>query len=383
MNMKKNETTHKFMRGNRKSAWIAYTAQSKQLKLATALVIFFTSTGLLFAADEAERKPKIVIYNFQMLKPEPEEAERRKKQKDYGYYSIILPETISKKLGESERFLINRGKKYLLNNEPDPIDIIRENYSKELTSAAKPTSSDYVITGQFEVKNDILNVRIFIYNVMLNELQEVTASGKETGIYLKDTPDSLSDDIEERIKDIIVEQIDKDTKSQLPALSHYMSAGFDAGYIYMSGKYKGIFSNTQYYSPYISFNIARYFDLILKFDHFTTDSYDEFIYSDYYLSVMSGSALLGLKYQVFSNMGIYLTAGGGVSRSELTVDTGEPFTVSTSIKKETDPVAEAGFGLKVNISSFYLRTGVLYKRIFTDEDPMDLRIIYGGAGIHF
>jgi len=356
----------------------------KKAATTSIILLLVSANSLLFAAEETERKSRIVIFNFQMIKPEQEETARIKKPKDYSFYSIILPDTISKKLGESERFLINRDKKYLLNDKPDTIDIIKDNYSGELSRAAKQSSSDYVITGQYEIKENTLNVRIFIYNSLHKDLQEVTASEEETGIYLKNIPDSLSEGIEERIKDIIVDRIDSDSNSPLPALNNYASIGFDAGYLALSGKWADMYDNTQYYSPYISFNISSYFDLVIKFDHFSADS-DNSIYTlnDYSLSVLGGSLLLGLKYQVFNNLGIYFTAGGGATRSELYVDTGEPFTESLSVEKETDLSVEAGFGLKINISSFYIRTGLVYKRIFCDEDPMDLRIVYGGAGIHF
>ncbi len=384
MNMKNLKLINKLKQNYRQLSSKAYALPPKTVTSVIAIMIFFLSSGLLFAEEQIEKKPRIVIFNFQMVKPSLEESEEIKRRKNHSYYSIILPETISKKLQESDRFLINRDKKYLLNNEPDSIDTIRQNYSEELTAAAKQTSSDYVITGQFEVKNNILYVRIFIFNSLLNDLQEVTASEEETGIYLKDTPDSLSEGIEERIKDIIVEQIDKDKKTPLPSLSEYASIGFDAGYLFLSGEWADLYDNTQYYSPYISLNITSFLDMVFKFDHFSSNSDDSIISGyDSSLSVLGGSVLLNLKYQIFSNMGIYLNAGGGIARSEISINTGDPFTVSPSIKKDSYPSAEAGLGFKINLSSFYMRAGVSYKRIFFDKDPMDLRIIYGGAGIHF
>lgn len=384
MTMKKLKITTRLTTVLRHSSTYALTLLRKKTATTSILLLLISANGLLLATEKTERKSRIVIYNFQMLKPEPEETARIKKQKDYSFYSIILPDTISKKLGESERFMINRDKKFFLNDKPDAINIIKENYSDELSSAARQSSADYVITGQYEIKENTLNVRIFIYNSLQNDLQEITASEDETGIYLKNTPDSLSEGIEERIKDIIVDRIDRDSKSPLPALNNYASIGFDAGYLALSGKWADLYDNTQYYSPYISFNISSFFDLVIKFDHFSADS-DNSIYTinDYSLSVLGGSLLLGLKYQVFNNLGIYLTAGGGATRSESYVDTGPPFTESPSVEKETDLSVEAGFGLKINISSFYIRSGLIYKRIFCDEDPMDLRIVYGGAGIHF
>lgn len=360
--------------------------------IAAILILLFTSTSPLSAAVETERKNRLIIYNFQTLKPAPEEIKKGKKPGEYEYYSIILPETISKKLQESERFIINRGSGFLLDNKADSIDTIRANYIGELSYVAKETASDYVIAGQFEVKKSILNVRIFIYNARLNDLQEVTASEAETGLYLKDTIDSLSEDIEEKIKDIIVEQQDKGKKKKeeykypfyiLAKPLEYTSIGLDAGYIYMSGKWQDTYNNSEYYSPYIAFDILSFLDITFKFDYFNTDSDHKTVLNYSSMNVMGGSALLGLKYQIFSNLGIYLTAGGGVARSEISIKPGGPFEASLSKRKFTDPAAEAGLGIKLNISSIYVRSGVTFKRIHFKDDPMDLRIIYGGAGIHF
>jgi len=383
MNMKKLKLITKQTHNYRQSSLKTYALPKKTVISVIAIMIFFSFSGLLFSEEQKERKPRIVIFNFQMVKPSMDESKKNKKLKNHSYYSIILPETISKKLQESDRFLINRDKKYLLNNEPDSIDTIRQNYSEELTAAANRTSSDYVITGQFEVKNNILYVRILIFNSLLNELQEATTSEAETGIYLKDTPDALSESIEDRIKDIIVERIEKDTKPPIPDFTNFASIGFDAGYLYLSGGWSNLFDNTQYYSPYIAFSAASFLDLILKFDHFTANSKDSLYANDFSISVLGGNALLGLKYQVFSNLGIYLHAGGGMTRIEFSEDIGPPFTKSSTAKKTTDPAAEVGIGIKINISSLYIRSGALFKRVFSEDEKMDLRIIYGGAGIHF
>jgi hypothetical protein len=73
-------------------------------KISIVLIVFFISSGLLLAEERPERKASIVIYNFRMLKPSAEKTAKYKKPKDYSYYSIILPETIYKRLSESDRF---------------------------------------------------------------------------------------------------------------------------------------------------------------------------------------------------------------------------------------------------------------------------------------
>lgn len=389
MNMKKFKKTEDPVSGHIRLLHKTLFAQALKM---TAAILILLSTGPLSAAEVTGRKNRLIIYNFQTLKPTPEESKKGKKTVEYGYYSIILPETISKKLQESERFIINRGQGHLLGNKADSLDTIRANYTGELSSIAKQTASDYVIAGQYEVKEGILNVRIFIYNARSNELDEANASEAETGLYLKDTIDSLSEDIERKIKDIIVEKEEKVEKKReekrypfyiLAKPLEYTSIGLDAGYIYMSGKWKDTYNNNEYYSPYIAFDILSFLDITFKFDYFNTNSEHKTVLNYSSMNIMGGSALLGLKYQVFSNIGIYLTAGGGVARSEISINPGGPFEASLSKRKFTDPAAEAGLGIKINISSIYVRSGVTFKRIYFKDDPMDLRMVYGGAGIHF
>ncbi len=349
-------------------------------------IIFTTPISFLHAAEDSNKKINITIYNFQMVKTAVEEGKNVKKNEDYGYYSIILPETVSKKLQESDKFVLSRNKKALLSNSPDPLEVIKENYISELSSEAKNTGSDYLIAGQYEVKNKILYVRILIYNSLLKELQEVSTSGDETGLYLKDTTDTLSDSIDEKLKYIIVAEIEKNGKSPFLPLARplqYTSIGFDSGYVYITGKWKDIYNNAVYYSPYMSFDITSFLDLTLKIDYFNTDTENKDTATSSTMSLTGGSLLLGLKYQAFSNLGLYLYGGAGYAHSEITVNPSGPFTASLAEEKSNDPSTEIGLGLKINLSSVFIRSGIAYKKIYFKDEPMNLGIIYAGAVIHF
>lgn len=348
-------------------------------------IIIFLANGILSADESVEKKNKILIYNFHMIKTPDEKITKGQKRKNYGYYSFIIPETTSKKLIESERFIIKRINNEIPGYEVFTKDSFKPDYINELSSIAKDTSSDYIITGEYDINDNILNVRLFIYESATKNLMEGSASGEEAGIYLLDTTDTLSGSIEDNISDIIVEQIEEKIKSPFLTIAaplRYTSFGFDAGYIYFSDIWKDVYKDAVYYSPYIEFDLASFLDLSFKFDYFKTDSKDSDIsYST--MSVMGGSALLGLNLQFFSNFGIYLSAGGGMVRSEITLNMPKPFSDSPTSEKSTDPAAEIALGFKLNLSSVYIRTGALFKRIYYEDETMDLKVLYGGVGIHF
>lgn len=386
MNMNSAKRYSKILQKGYSSRWGSGLFKYKTIIAFFFIIVFTAPVNALHADEVSDKKINITIYNFKMLKTPEEEGKKVKTQEDYAYYSVILPETVSKKLQESDKFIISRDKKAILGNSPDPVEVIKENYEGELSSEAKNTGSDYLIAGQYEVKDGILYVRILIYNALIKDLQEVSTSGNETGLYLKNTTDTLSESIDEKLKHIIVAEIEKSGKSPFLPLAkplQYTSIGFDSGYVYITGKWQDIYNNAVYYSPYISFDITGFLDLTLKFDYFNTDSENKDTATSSALSLTGGSLLLSLKYQALSNLGLYLYGGAGYSHSEITVDPSGPFTASLAEEKSNDPSAEIGFGLKINLYPIFLRTGIEYKKIFFKDEPMNLGIIYAGAGIHF
>ncbi|HOP63561.1 MAG TPA: hypothetical protein PK358_03570 [Spirochaetota bacterium] len=351
------------------------------------LTILFLATGILSAEETPViKKSRIAIYNFGMVKPVQEEPAGKTKVKDYSYYSFILPETISKQLQESEKITVTRNKSELTGAGKDINIINRPEYISILSATARETSSDFIVTGRYEIKEQNLNVKIYIYNAATNELQEATATGEETGLYLRNTTDTLSMDIEDKIKAIVVREIEEKVYYPFFYIAKpftLMSIGLNSGYIWLSGDWKDAYNNAVYYSPYITFDITEFLDITLKVDYFYTDSDGKDVETYSTLSAVGGSALIGLKYQVFRHFGIYFSAGGGMVRSRIDLAPEGPFEATLGKEETNDPAAEAELGFKINLSAFYIKTGALYKRIFYDKEAMNLGIIYGGAGIHF
>jgi hypothetical protein len=61
----------------------------------------------------------------------------------------------------------------------------------------------------------------------------------------------------------------------------------------------------------------------------------------------------------------------------------KPFINSLAEEDYNDPNIDFSSYFVYNLSSFTFRAGVLYKRIFLEEESMDTGIIFAGAGIHF
>ncbi len=355
---------------------------TKIVKYSIFIIVFLLS-GFLHAAENSSPKSRITIYNFQMLDIPQKKSVSVKKKKTYQYYSFILPETISKKLKESDRFILDRTTKIFSDKEILDSGKAPSDYIAEFSSVAEKTGSDYIVTGQYEVIDKQLHVKVFIFNAAIQKFQEITAQKDETGLYLRETPDLLAEDIEQKITDIIVKQSEKKIIPPDTTPLSYVSIGLDSGYLFLSGEWKDVYNNTVYYSPYISFDLTSFLNITLKFDYFTTDSNNMDVITYSSINVMGGSALLGLKYQFSPNFGIYCNAGGGASRTETYFSTEPPFTTKTDEQESTDTSLELGLGIKINFSSIYLRSGILYKRIYLPHEWMDMGIIYGGAGIDF
>jgi len=316
---------------------------------------------------------------------------KHKKPKDYRYYSLIIPETISKKIKESGKYKITRNNRPFLKGETTTLDNIKTNYSSEFESISKTAEADFIITGLYQILDENLSVKAYIYDAAKKELLEVTTENRETGIYLKETTDNLSKEIEAKLytpAPVKTEIVEKDNSEKSPFLPlatplQYTTLGIDVGYLTPHGKWKDIYNNTIYYSPYLTFDIAEYLEFSLKYDYFQTDNEDMAMTDYYKLRVMGGNASLGARIPIFSNFLICFSAGGGVSRSEIIVNPGDPFVAGLADKKSTDPSVEAEISLKLRLSSIQFKTGALYKRIFFEKESMDYSVFFAGAGIHF
>jgi len=359
----------------------------KTIIVTASILIFFY--GHLFAEEKKSAKSKVLIYNFQFLKTPVQKSEKHKKQQDYRYYSYIIPETISKRIKETQKCSIIRKNKSLFSGKRESLDEITQNYTPIFENDTKTASTDFIISGIYEIFDNTLHVKAYIYDSTTKEIQEISAESRETGIFLKETTDTLAERIDAKLKHPVKTEIaEKDDSEKSPFLILatpllYTTFGIDVGYLYPQGKWKDVYNKTIYYAPYLTFDIAKYLELSVKYDYFQTDTEDMETSTYFKARVMGGAASLGLRFPLFSNFLICLSAGVGMSRSEIIVKPDKPFIEELANEKSTDPSAEAGISLKLKLSAIQLKTGALYKRFFLNEEKMDTTVFFGGIGTHF
>ena len=345
--------------------------------------IMFLTINLYSQDINSSKKNKLLIYNFTTNDNYDNDKE---KKKNHEYYSIVIPETLLKSLAMSGKYEIIREKGPFSDDTGFKDVSSKTKYIQALEKLNLQSKPDYIITGSFTVDESKLSVRATIFDVKGKDIATVSHESDELGVEFLGTTDTLSQRISDSIEQFKIVKLKKQEKSPFIALYNPFSIitlGIDSGYLFILRDWHNIYNNTLYISPFLDFDISDNFSLSFKFTQIQSDSdeKDDLAYSQ--IRILSGSMSVGFIYRFSSNFGIALTAGGGVSKTSIIVNPAQPFEKSSSEKKSTDPNVDFSSYFICNMSALTLRAGVLYKRIFYMDKPMDTGIIFGGAGIHF
>ncbi len=359
-----------------------------------ALLIFF-HVNTIYAQ---EPKPSVVIYNLEFNY----DKEATTDNKNYNSYSYIIAETIAKKLLESEKYSIKRNRTYIsqdfdINNET----LISKKDLKDLEALP-----EYIIYGDYEISEKTLFVTIYVYSIENKKIATAFSEQDETGIYLLKTTEELSSQIESIIdrdyaqKAIIAEKPlpvkteekprKEDTKKAKDSPFAFLekplsiiTVGFDYGKGTFNSPWNDVLDDCRYYSPYISLDIFPYVSIGFKMDYLHGDNDDRNLtyHSDFI--IYGTTAFIQFQVKPVDLISLYFCMGAGTNKTQIIYNAQMPFIPPLQEVKSRDTSGELNAGLQLNLSSLIIRGGFLYKRIFYSMEPMDLKIIYCGAGIDF
>lgn len=331
-------------------------------------------------------KIRLLIYNFTTTDNYDTKKEKGRKDKNYQYYTVVIPETLTKSFKETGNYDIQR--------ETGPFSIEtdfadnkeKRKYIQKLTDLGKQNKSDYIITGSFNVTDMKLKIRLTVFDVKGREIRVVDNESDELGARLLAATDILSQQLNEKISEM--EKLNQERSDRSPFTALYspfsiITIGVDSGYLYMAGDWSSIYNDTFYVSPFIDFDITEDFSLSMKAASIQSDSDNKDTSSYSQIRMLSSSISLSYIFRFTDNAGFAVSAGGGMTKSTITINPGGPFEESLSEKDSIDPNIDLASYFVFNISSFNIRAGVLYKRIFFKDEPMDTGVIFAGAGIHF
>ncbi len=356
----------------------------KLLKIIYALImLLFISVNLYPQEMNNSKKTGLLIYNFITT---DNYDNLKKKENNYKYYSIVIPQTILKSLNNSGNYEV-KGETGPFTIETDIQDTSeKKKYIKKLIDLGRQNNSDYIITGNYNVEDKKITLRLVIFDVKGKQIEIIDHVSNELGVKLRITTDQLSQIISERIANLDLLFRESEASSRFNPLHTPLSIitlGVDSGYLYILGKWRPLYDDTFYIAPFIDFDLTDYLSISLKFTSIESNSKDDETNIRSRIKILSSSLSLSYLYRFNSSFAWGLSAGGGGSKTTITVEPGKPFVNSISEKDSYDPNIDITSYLTYNISTFTFKTGFQYKRIFYSDKPMDNGIIFAGIGIHF
>lgn len=355
----------------------------KLLKIVYSLTAVLILSVNIYPKDvKSPKKTGLLIYNFITT----DNYDNVKKENNYKYYSIVIPQTILKSLNNSGTFEV-KGEAGPFTIETDIQDKSeKKKYIKKLTDLGLQNNSDYIITGNYNVAGKKITLRLVIFDVRGEQIEIIDHVSDELGVKLRITTDQLSQIISEKIANLDKLFIESEAASRFNPLHTPLSIitlGVDSGYLYIMGEWRSIYKDTFYIAPFIDFDLTDYLALSLKITSIESNSKDDETSMRSRIKILSSSLSLSYLYRFNSSFAWGLSAGGGASKTTITIDPAKPFTDSLSEKDSYDPNIDISSYFTYNISTFTFKTGFQYKRIFYTGEPMDNGIIFAGIGIHF
>ena len=297
--------------------YINYLLKSIKITALSSLLILYSSD--LYSQDNySSGKTRLLIYD---LITANDFANVKGNKKNFQFYSIIIPETISKNLEKSGNYEILR--------EKGPFSIGTDfkdkdqnmKYLKKLEGLGSQYKSDYIITGTYNVINNRLLIRITIFNVKGKEIAIVEDESDEPGVQLWETPDQLTQRIIEKINTFNTLNSGKTSESSLitnHSPSGMITVGLDGGYLYFRGSFNSLYNNSLYLAPFIDFDLTDNFSLSLKCTSIKSDSDGKSIILYQQIKILSSSISICYFHRIIADFGISVSAGGGFSRTTVT-----------------------------------------------------------------
>lgn len=354
----------------------------KLLKIIT--IISLILAGSLNVYPEVKTSPKknrVLIYNFSTT-----DKDLKDKGNNYQYYSIIIPDTISKSLQKSKEYEIIR------NNEPFTIETVFPNdtrkriYVKNLSKTGIKNKIDFIITGKYYVTGGKLKTKIVIFNVQGKDIVTVENESDELGVVLTQLTDLVSSQMSgniDNLEKLNIKRADNSLSLAIYRPFSIMTLGLDAGYFYIFGDWSKVYKNSLFIAPFIDFDLADSYSVSLKFTSIQSDNENKDATSYSQIKILNGTVTFNYLYKISDNYGIVLSGGGGLARTTIIINPEQPFYNALAKKTSYDPTLDLSAYLDYTISPALFRAGLLYKRIFYKDKAMDSATVFAGAGIHF
>ncbi len=352
------------------------------------IVFFLCAVFSGTAAGAVDLKGKILVYNFQ----------NANKNISYGYYSYIIPDSITTELKKSPQYDVRSmpvAMEYADSSMPEKE---YTNYLRLLADRGKEFNADFIVTGSYQIEDRKIVIKTQIYDVNEQEIKDIHESSEELGALLLVIIDQLSEKINSELQKGL--EVKKAKAAVSPFTPFYNSiSGFTFGFTYGTATLYGDWSDvytekTDMVTLFLRYGLANfeYFSKSPIFKDITISAeYDYASFNNQEGS--SGSqktyqdirdATLNAAYPLLftPRFGLEFQAGGGLAFTKIEVimeAAGGPGEILAS-EKSMDPIVSVSAAALYLIDHFRFSAGISFKRIFYSDTPMDMSVIFFGAG---
>jgi hypothetical protein len=319
-------------------------------------------------------RERAVIYNFKI--------KNQIKNRDFEYYTVIIPQAIAKTLQKSNKLTVMR--------IPDRLDASLEGDSKEniklIKDLAKKYTADYIITGSCGLVEGKLVVDIHINNVKGKNSADINKVSEETGALLKDTIDDLASVVEFKIAKFQKEKrLDYEPS---PVIGFYniikdTTFGIDIGKYYLKGGWSDILNDGYYIRPNILFNSRGTVGISANLDYFSTGNKGKYAFANSSLQFFGTTGSINWMPKFSNYFSMSIAPGFGAAFSKIDIKSASdltPFRRNLARAKSTDPYLDVTAGIIMNISNIQLKFGSSYKRAFMKGKDLEMYTVSAGLG---
>lgn len=341
-----------------------------------------------FPETDNTGKSSLLIFNFNYLAPESDETIRNKDEsiKKFQYYSFIIPQTLSKNINSEGIYVSSRKYDTLKIKDTFESEDERISHIKELVQISGENAADYLVSGECSIEEGMLVVSVTVFNAKGYDISTFQHRSSELGVLFNDTTDAISNEIISSIS--IMAELDKERFRPSPFLNFYsflrnFSIGVDAGYLFMQKPWSDFYSDAYFASPYLMLDISRLLAFSVKYDYIQSDSSDKNFTEHYEVDFQGGSINAHLKYNVTEKASFVFSGGGGIMETTIIMDPDSPLMLPGMKMSSKDPYLDTSIYAAYRFSSFEIKTGIIYKRIFSKGEHVEMSGIYAGLGILF
>jgi len=361
--------------------------KNKYNKLLLILTLMILSISA-FADEDNTVKSSILIFNFNYLAPGADEtiASKDGSIKKFQYYSFIIPQTLSKNINSEGIYISSR--KYDTHKINDTFQDEEERIShiRELVKISADNSADYLVSGDCSIEDGTLIVSVTVFNAKGYDITTFQHRSSELGVLFKDTTDSISHEIINQITAMAA--LDKKRFRPSPFIPAHnflknLSIGVDAGYLFIQKPWSDFYNDAYFATPYIMLNINNWLAFSIKYDYIQSDSEGKNFTERYEADFQGGSINAHLRYNLTEKASFVFSGGGGIMETTIIMDPDAPLMLPGMEMSSKDPYLDTSLYAAYRFSTLEIKAGIIYKRIFSKGEHVEMSGIYAGLGILF